>query len=125
MTTRRDYHIQVDVKNVGGEDIHRRMIESWAMALEALGMPFVLPAIRMQTVQPPEQAVFHRMIYGICHGEQPSARKIRAAVLESLAIHDFSTARVEVAVYVVTREIVSLDAEPGSSPHVYGTTLAA
>lgn len=109
--TRRDYHIQVDVRNVGGDNLQQRMIESWAMAFGAVGIPFLIQAARMQTLRPEKGSEYHQLIYGVTGYGCPHAAKIREAMRESLCVHDFTTAQVDVTIYLVHREIVSSDCD--------------
>lgn len=108
---KRDFHIQVDVQHVGGVNILQRMIESWVMGFIAVGIPFIPPMARVTTVNAGRKNECHTLVYGMHAEHEPNAAKLRSAIRESLAIHAFPDATVDVTVYVINREIISADCD--------------
>jgi hypothetical protein len=108
---KRDFHIQVDVQHVGGENLQERMVESWIMGFLAVGLPFIPPMARVTTANPGRKNECHTLLYGIHAEHEPNAAQLRAAIRESLAIHAFPDATVDVTIYAVHRVILSADCD--------------
>ena len=108
---KRDFHIQVDVCHVGGDNLQQRMVESWVMGFMAIGIPFLPPMARVTTVNLGRKNECHTLLYGIHQEHEPNAAKLRAAIRESLAIHAFPDATVDVTIYAIRRELLSADCD--------------